>query len=252
VEPYWLKIYRQPITIAGLPPAFDGLRLVQLSDLHSGRFLPLSQIERALALANGLHPDVIVLTGDYVHKDPKYIPIVYQLLSRLHAPLGVYAVLGNHDQWVDPELKITRRDLAEAGLVDLTNRSVALSRQGQLLWLAGVADMITQTPDLGAALAQVPPQATVILLSHSPDFVDQVRDPRVALMLSGHTHGGQVNLPLLGPLIVPSTHGVKFAAGLVREGNLQVYTNRGVGMAVLPLRFRCRPEVTLLTLHAAP
>ncbi len=251
VEPYWLRVYDQPVTITSLPPAYDGLRIVQLSDLHLGPWISLPYLNRALALANSLSPDLIVLTGDYVRKDPRYITPVYHALAQLHAPVGVYGVLGNHDQWEDETLVRTRQEMAQAGIVELTNTGVALDRNGQRLGLAGVADLWTGQPDPEQALASVPPGVPVILLSHNPDVVEQVRDPRVALMLSGHTHGGQVNLPLLGTPVVPSRHGSKYAAGLVRVGPTQLYINRGIGMAVLPFRLRCRPEITLLTLHRA-
>jgi predicted MPP superfamily phosphohydrolase len=251
IEPFWLEVRQQPGTVAGLPSSLDGLRIVQLADLHLGPWVPLDYLNRALALANRQSPDLIVLTGDYIQYRARYISPVYTAMARLHAPLGVYGVLGNHDQWEDADLVFTRREMKRAGIVDLTNRGVLVRREGGALWLAGVADLWTGHPDLRQALAQVPPGTPVILLSHNPDFIEEQHDPRVSLMLAGHTHGGQVLLPLLGPIYVPSKYGAKYAAGLVRQGPTQVYITRGVGM-IFPLRFRCRPEVTVLTLHAGP
>ena len=250
VEAYWLKVYPTTVVIPGLPRGFDGLRVVQLTDLHRGPYASASYLARALDMANALHPDLIVLTGDYVHRSPQYIASVYQLMSRLRAPLGVYAVLGNHDHWEDPDLTETQLAMAAAGVENLDNRNVVLTRGGQHLWLGGVADLWSARPDLAAATQGMPPNGKMILLSHNPDFVDHMEDSRVVLVLSGHTHGGQINLPLVGPPVLPSRR--LFAAGLVQYRGLQVYISRGVGMITPPLRFRCRPEVTLLTLHAAP
>ena len=249
VEPYRLVVEQQEVTAPGLPAGWDGLRIVQLSDLHLGPWISLDYLNRALALANAQSPDLIVLTGDYVRKSPRYISPIYAAMAQLRAPLGVYGVLGNHDQWEDNDLRHTREAMRRAGIGELTNRGVALERGGDKLWLGGVADVLTGHPDLGEAMVGAPEGATAILLSHNPDFIDKVHDPRVKLMLSGHTHGGQVNLPWAGPLVVPSIHGKKYAGGLVQAGATQVYVTRGVGMAVLPVRLRCRPEVTVLTLR---
>lgn len=250
-EPYWLQVHEQPVALVGLPPGLDGLRIVQLSDLHLGPWVPLDYLQRALALANSLRPELIVLTGDYVRRSRRNISPICAALAQLEAPLGVYSVFGNHDWWEDKNLVFSREQVARAGIVDLTNRGVSIGRGGGELWLAGVADLWTGHPDLGQALVGAPAGQPVVLLSHNPSFIAQVHDPRVKLMLSGHTHGGQVNLPLLGPLVVSLRHGNKYAAGLVPAGATQVYVTRGVGMAVLPFRFRCRPEVTVLTLRAS-
>ena len=243
---------RVTVLLPGLPPALAGLRIVQLTDIHHGPWLSLDAVAHAVEMANAAQPDVIVLTGDYVHRSPQYIAPCYQALSRLRAPLGVYSVFGNHDQWEDPDLKTSRRLLRAAGIVDLTNAHQWLGRGEQRLCLAGVADMITQEPDLPRALEGLPQDATVILLTHSPDFAEEVHDPRVKLVLAGHTHGGQVVLPLLGPPVIPSEYDHKYASGLVQADGKQVYISRGLGKATLPFRFRCPPEITVLTLQPAP
>ncbi len=252
VEPYWLRVIEQPLILSDLPAAAEGRRVVQLSDLHLGPWISPEYLNRAVTLANSLEPDLMVLTGDYVRKDPRYIAPVYEILSQLQAPLGVYGVFGNHDQWEDPDLSRSREAMADAGIVNLTDRAARLTGDGQGLWLVGVGDLWTGRPDLDKALAPLPPDAPVMLLSHNPDFAEQVHDPRVRLVLAGHTHGGQVRLPLLGARVVPSNHGQKYSAGLVATGGRLVYVNRGVGMAVLPVRLGCRPEVTVLTLHGGP
>lgn len=250
IEPRWLHVYRREVRIPGLPPTFEGLRLAQLTDIHHGPFLGVPRIQHAVALTNFLQPDVIALTGDYVHRSPRYIAPCQRALAGLQAPLGVYGVLGNHDHWEDAAL--TREEMARAGIMEITNMGVPLERNGQAIWIAGVGDLWEDEQRLEQALARVPPDGCVILLSHNPDYNEQMEDRRVKLMLAGHTHGGQVNLPLLGAPLVPSRFGRKYVADLVQDGWKQVYVSRGVGCITPPLRFRCPPEVTLLTLRPAP
>ncbi len=249
-ERHWLRVDRSTIAIPGLPRAFSGLRVGHLTDIHHGPWLGLSDVREAIELVRSLEPDMLVLTGDYVHRGEEYIEPVWEALSALEAPLGVCGVLGNHDQWEDEDLVKTRRLMRQAGVVDLTNRTVRVARRGQQLYVAGVGDLWTDEQRLAEALAGVPADAAVILLSHNPDYNEELNDRRVKLMLAGHTHGGQVVLPLLGALVTPSAHGRKYVGGLVRDGWKQVYVSRGVGMAVMPVRFNCRPEVGLLTLVA--
>lgn len=250
VEPGWLRVDRTMIPVPGLPPAFDGLRICQLSDLHHGPWVSLDHIGEAIDAANSLRPDLIVLTGDYVHRDSRYIEPVWRQMARLDAPGGVYAVLGNHDQWEDPSLNISRHMMKVAGITDLTNRGFHLSRTRRRLTLAGVGDLWTDTQKLHRALEGVPEDGAAILLSHNPDYNEEIDDARVKLMLAGHTHGGQIRLPIFGPLVVPSDYGQRYAGGLVRQGSRLVYISRGVGLTVLPVRFNCRPEINLLTLKS--
>lgn len=250
VEPGWLRVDRKTIPLPSLPPAFDGLRICQLTDLHHGPWVSLDHIGEAIDAANSLHPDLIVLTGDYVHRDSQYIEPVWQEMARLDASGGVYAVLGNHDHWEDPSLHTTRRMMQEAGIADLTNRGIPLSRSGQQLTLAGVGDMWTDTQNLRRALQEVPRDGAAILLSHNPDYNEEITDRRVKLILAGHTHGGQICLPLFGAPVVPSDYGQRYAGGLVRQSSRILHISRGVGLAVLPVRFNCRPEINLLTLKA--
>jgi predicted MPP superfamily phosphohydrolase len=247
LEPHWLHVVRTEVDIAGLPPGFDGLRVVQLTDIHRGPYLGSEQVRAAVELANSLQPDLIVLTGDYCHRSARYIPDCFRELSRLRATLGVYGVLGNHDHWADAAL--SKSAMARAGIHELTNRHWCLERKGDRLYLAGVGDLWADQQRLDEALKGVPSEATVLLLSHNPDYNEKLRDRRVKLMLAGHTHGGQVALPLLGPLVIPSQYGSKYAAGLIHDGWKQVYVSRGVGVIIPPVRLNCRPEVSLLVLH---
>ncbi len=250
LERHWLKVERRTIVIPELPHGVRGLSIALLADLHHGPWNPLEYLTQAIEVTNCLGAEVILLAGDYVRKGSEHIDPIWRQMAALKAPFGVYAVLGNHDQWEDESLVFTRQCMRNAGITDLTNRGVSLSRGGDRLHIAGVGDLWTDTQDLALALAAVPEDGCAVLLSHSPDYLEEMDDRRVKLVLSGHTHGGQINLPLIGTPIVPSEYGNRYARGLVKRDWKQVYITRGVGMSVLPVRFRCRPEISLLTLEA--
>ncbi len=249
LEPDWLAIERVAVRIPDLPPGLEGLKLVHLSDLHCGPYTGQKQIRAAVEAANALVPDLVLLTGDYVLGSARYARPCVRELAALHAHLGVFAIPGNHDYWTN--INVVAAELRAAGVDLLRNSSRRLAVAGTHLWLAGVDDVWEGHHDLGTALAGVPRGEPVLLLVHEPDFADQVaRSPhRILLQLSGHSHGGQVNLPLLGPPVLPWL-GQNYPAGLqqVPGSTLQVYTNRGIGVTVPPVRLNCRPEVTLLTL----
>ena len=171
-----------------------------------------------------------------------------EVLTDLKTPMGRFAVLGNHDNRVDP--CGTRAVLAEHGIRDLSNKGLWLERGGARLWLCGVEDHTTSREDYAAALGNIRTSDACIMLSHNPDSVEDIRDPRVGLVLSGHTHGGQVVLPFVGAPVVPSSYGQKYLSGFVQGPVTRVYISRGVGTIAPPVRFRCPPEVTLITLSA--
>jgi len=214
-----------------------------LSDLHRGDSVPLSHIARAVDLAGETQADLILLGGDYITGSAAFISSCAEELGRLYAPAGVYGCLGNHDHWTDPE--IVAGELAERGVRVLRNEGLEVAPG---LWLAAVDDVWERQADLDAALAKAPVGAKVVLLAHEPDFADVVAaDGRVALQLSGHSHGGQACLPLLGPPVLPYL-ARRYPAGLYRVGPMQLYVTRGVGVVTPPVRFNCRPEVAVLTL----
>ena len=240
-----------------LPVPFDGVTVAFLSDTHHGPFVPVSYLEAVARMTNALRPDVVALGGDYVQRRRPLYPQGSQrhriapgiaALAGLRAPLGRFAVLGNHDHKVSAML--TRRALAENGFVELTNTGVFLERNGARLYLCGVDDLRTGKPNLRHALSQCGQDDACLLLSHNPDFVEHLRDPRVDLVLSGHTHGGQVAFPLLGAPFTASRYGQKYRAGLVQGPSARVYVSRGVGTIGLPIRWGAPPEITLLTLRA--
>ncbi len=249
-ERRWIQVTRPEITIPGLPLALDGLTMCQLTDIHHGPFVSIEYVRRIVDLANSLKPDIIVLTGDHVYHGPKYIEPVWAELVRLQAPLGVYSALGNHDHWEGIER--SRAAQSQAGVPELLNTNVPIGfvwRRGARLWLAGVGDLWEDEQELDQALAGVPPDEPAILLSHNPDYADDVNDPRVKLILAGHTHGGQVVIPWLGPVTTPCQR--KYAMGLVKTDVSQVYISRGLGVAIIPVRINCRPELPLITLCCA-
>ena len=241
-----------------LPSAFDGLKIAFLTDTHHGPFVPVSYLEQVVRMTNALEPELILLGGDYVRRQRTLYPggnhrhLIapgVAALAGLRAPLGRFAVLGNHDHKVSAML--TRRALALNGFVELTNTGVFLERGGTRLYLGGVDDLRTARPNLRRALHGCGPEDACLLLSHNPDFVEHLRDPRVDLVLSGHTHGGQVTFPWLGAPFTASRYGQKYRAGLVRGPAARVYVSRGVGTIGLPIRWGAPPEVTLITFQAA-
>src|SRR4051794_1453505 len=196
LEAKWCRVVRVTLGIPNLPRAFVGSTLAFLSDVHHGPFVPLGYIRDVVATVNALKPEVVALGGDYVHQHRKYIAPGIAELGRLEAKLGRFAVLGNHDHWEGPEE--TRAALADAGIDVVTNAGVWLERAGQRLRIGGVGDLWEDTQDVAAALGSATEGDAVILLSHNPDFVEDLRDRRVGLVLSGHTHGGQAVLPGYG------------------------------------------------------
>jgi predicted MPP superfamily phosphohydrolase len=246
IEPDWLMVESVEVPIASLPSALEGFKIVQMSDFHLHPFTQLELVQKAVARANELEPDVVVLTGDYVLAAADSIYELAPTLAGLNARHGVFAVLGNHDHWT--EASVVRAGLAEAGLAVLDNSGVALSAGGSQLYLAGVDDCWSGAPDLELALDGAPAAAPVVLLAHEPDFADTFAlDGRVSLQLSGHSHGGQVRLPGIGALVLP-TYGQKYDAGLNKASNMWVYTTRGIGVIGPPVRFNCPPEITEIML----
>lgn len=243
-----VSITQQEIPIQGLPPAFDGLKLAFLTDFHSSNLTAPGFFERVVQETNRLKPDLVLLGGDYVTEELEYLDELMPALAQLHAPLGVYGVLGNHDYYAEPNA--IRRALYQSGFVDITNGGRWLTRAGSRLRIAGVGDLWEAEQDLDAALDGARLDEVAILLSHNPDYAMEMNDPRVRLMLSGHTHGGQICLPRVGAVITNSRYGKRLASGLIDFKSFQLYTSRGLGTVVVPLRYQCPPEVVLFTLQS--
>ncbi len=254
IEPRRLVVREQELRLARWPRELDGLRVALVSDLHAGGpHMRPADIERVARRTVEAHPDVIALLGDVV--DPRLAggaPVAPEAaawaLRGLRAPVGVLAVLGNHD-WTTDGPRVGRA-LRAAGIAVLENDAVRLGARGQVLHIAGLADAKTREPDLGAALAGVPESEPVLLLSHDPDVFPSV-PARVALTLSGHTHGGQIDLPVLRDRATPSRYGGRYRRGLVVEDGRHLFVTSGVGTSRWPVRLRRPPEVVVLRLRSA-
>jgi uncharacterized protein len=254
VEPTWLEVNEIELPIRGLPESFAGLRVAHLTDFHGGHQISTAYLDEAVDLTHAQNPDLIVLTGDFIHKGDVHIERTAAALSRLRAPLGVFAVLGNHDYSVRnplgvrryPDLHVKVADaLTDGGIRVLRNESVPLRRGVDAIQLIGIEDLWSGVCDPMTALGGVA-DAPRLVLAHNPLTIEKVRSQRCDLMLSGHTHGGQVMLPGVGRLAL-SPRGRRFAAGLYQVGSSYLYVNKGVGFG-LRIRYRVRPEVALFTL----
>ncbi|APW61803.1 metallophosphoesterase [Paludisphaera borealis] len=246
LEARMCQLSRRVVALPKLPPSFRGLTVALLTDLHHGPFVPLAYIRHVVDLTNSLKPDLILLAGDYVSVNPRYIAPVCGEVRRLEAPLGRFSVLGNHDHW--ESTFESKAQLDRAGVEQVDNRGTWLRRGSDRLRICGVGDLWTDHQDLPSALGDADEDDAVILLSHNPDFAESVRDPRISLMLSGHTHGGQVVVPGFGAPFSSSKFGAKYLGGLVQGPACPVFVSRGVGTTGPPVRLLCRPEVVLLTL----
>ncbi len=246
-EPFRLTVEHHPIYLKRLPKAFEGFRIVHLSDIHHSPFTSSEQIVRAVETANRLKPDMIALTGDYISHDRQYAAPCAELLGRLQARNGVYAVLGNHDHWTDAAL-ITDLFRAE-GITVLVNQGMRFELAGEAFWLAGVDDTMVGLEDLSLSLAGARETEMKLLLAHNPIILRRAARARVDLVLSGHTHGGQVTLRSeRGASGKPRR---RLLRGLGRQGETQIYVTRGLGTVVLPIRYGCPPEVSLLELRCS-
>lgn len=253
VEPFWLDCHELDIAIPKLPPAFEGFRIAQLTDLHAGDSVPISFLARAIDRVNQLNPDCVVVTGDLVTHDPAWIDPVTEVLSKLHAP--VYVTFGNHDY--DPRnafpgavtiiADALEKKLSVIGATVLRNRSVPIDRGNERIWLVGMEDLYTDRFLPNLAFWNVPSEQVKICLSHNPDGTKLLASHQPDLILSGHTHGGQVRVPFWGPLILPISDKSLDEGRFVMPFG-QLYVSRGVGF-LARVRFDCRPEIPVFTLQ---
>jgi len=245
VEPGWLQVTRTVIPVSGLPAAFNGFRLLLMTDIHHGPFVSRERIAEAVCRVNEESPDMVILAGDYVIHSPEYIVPCMEELAHIRADMC--AVLGNHDHWEDPDL--TSDELEEtAGARLLRNSGIFLERDDARLRIWGVGDLWEDEQSLDG-LRSDGYEGPVILVSHNPDYAEELPEGEVDLVLSGHTHGGQVVLPLIGAPLLPSYFGQKYRSGLVMNGSTAVYVSRGVGVGSPPIRFNCRPELAVIELR---
>ena len=251
------EITRLNLPIRNLPDGFLGFRIVQMSDIHLEEFTEASFLERMVAQVNELDPDLVLITGDFVSRGPGPLSVAWkaagvgaEILSTLKAPQR-FGILGNHDVNVGAEHVV--RPLEAHGTPILVDSYTPIERGKDVIWLCGADDAGTRQPDLNFAIPATP-NAPVLFMCHEPDYVDKVvlhpRFPLIDLMLSGHTHGGQIRLPYIGPLILPPM-GQKYIEGLFQFEQMQLYVNRGIGTVGLPFRLNCPAELTHFTLVRA-
>ncbi|MEW6368543.1 MAG: phosphodiesterase YaeI [Acidobacteriota bacterium] len=256
LETRWLDCSRLRIPIDGLPAVFRGFRIVQLTDIHHSSVVPLPYIESCIDAANDMKPDLVVLTGDYITTSgKKYTRPVIEALNGLRARLGVCAVLGNHDYGVY-RFRVSKRDphaaesfaehFERSGIRLLVNESIRVRLDGASLAVVGLDDLWSGGFAPEAAFDGIEPQVPRLVLSHNPDSADLLARFRSDLIVSGHTHGGQVVLPLIGAPLLPVQNRER-RAGLYSVGDGLLYVNRGIGH-LAPVRFNCRPEISLFEL----
>jgi uncharacterized protein len=269
IEPNRLIVRHESIQVEQWPVAFNDLRIAVLADIHAGgAFIDEQKLRTIVERTNALQPEMILILGDYISGDGRRHPLKMEpavfaaALKDLHAPLGVYSVLGNHDWWYDGRL--VREALEQNGIKVLDNEVLKLDvRRGQTqgtsaqgteapatpLWLVGLADQWTRPQRIVETLAQVPEGATMIALTHNPDIFPQLPQ-RVHLLLAGHTHGGQVRFPFIGSVIHPSNYGQRYARGHIYENGHHLFVTTGIGTSIFPVRFNVPPEIVLLTVKS--
>lgn len=256
VEPTWLEVNRFDLPVTSLSAGFHGLKVAHLTDFHCGRQIPTGYLEDAVRRTAAEQPDVIALTGDFIDRGREHICRAAKLFRHLKAPLGVFAVLGNHDFSVHNARGVRRhpdqhRAVADAlgneGVRVLRNEAVRLDRPCGGLIVAGIDDLWSRESDPSAALAAQCPATPRVVLAHNPQSVEEFGPHRFDLVLSGHTHGGQVDWPGLGRVLL-GKKARRWAAGLYEHGGGHVYVNKGVGFG-WRFRFGVRPEVAVFTLR---
>lgn len=250
LEPSSLKLTRIVLPVRDAAP-LNGLRIAVIADLHAGAaFIDRTKIEKVVRMTNAAKPDLILLAGDYIVSERRDLPqddvpveTVAALLSPLHAPLGVFAVLGNHDRGYGARRVASA--LKSAGFTLLENRSVRIAFRGRTIDLVGIGDSTTSAAHPDRALKSVPPDSPALCLTHNPTIFPQL-PTTCRLTIAGHTHGGQVDLPFIGPLIVPPQIDAAFANGIARSGAKTLFVSTGIGTSHVPVRFLVPPEITLL------
>ena len=247
-EPFNYELTETDVFVRELPAGFEGFRITHLTDVHHSRMVDITEVGRVVDLARGTKPDMFVLTGDYTTSRRRYIEPCAEALGRLEAPSGVWAVLGNHDHYTDAEL--TTRALERRGINVLNNANTRLRRGGDELQLAGVDDWGWGKTDWGRALHGVELARPTVALSHEPRVLDMPETRGLSLIISGHTHGGQICLPLIGAPVrfMPE---FRYLRGLYERDGTQLYVSRGTGMIGLPVRLGARPEIAVLRLRRA-
>jgi predicted MPP superfamily phosphohydrolase len=249
IERRRFQINTYKIPVPNLPQTFNGFTMVQLADIHYGFLMPLRVVKKLLDKANSIKRDIIVCTGDNVHQhnNTTQIDILWPELLKLTAPHGVYSVLGNHDHWAD--FSRSQYWLNKSGQ-NLRHKAISIKRGAEKIWIGGCGDYMEDKIGMDKAFENVPREDCKIALSHNPDTADTFFKTRVDLMICGHTHGGQVKIPFWGTPVLP-VHNKSYISGFITTPKTRLFISKGLGWAIIPVRFNCLPEIAILKLLAA-
>lgn len=247
IEPYLLDTKTTMIRDSDVPDNFTGKKIVLVSDFHLDMLSSRQRVADIVTRINALKPDIVVLGGDYVTDDEKYLAPCFEELAKLEAPLGVYGVTGNHDSVAG--YKLTVKYMKEAGIIPLENDAEWIGIGGQKIKLGGVKTSYGQISDAETTTDDTETGDFVVLVSHNPDFAEELHTDRIDLMLTGHTHGGQVTFFGLWAPYVPSDYGQKYLEGIVETNGIKVLVSNGVGTSALPIRFFARPQIDEIILE---
>lgn len=246
LETRWLKVNHITIHSKDIPNSFDGKKIVFIADIHHGPYFSVERVTKLVIQINELQPDIILLGGDYVHRDPKYIQQLFGEFAKLKATIGIYAVMGNHDHWENAEL--SKEMMLQSGIQLCDNKSYWIRNGNDSIKIGGVGDFWEDVQYIDRTIFDVQKSNFCILLSHNPDYLENLNTNYVDLTLSGHSHGGQMTFFGLWAPVLPSKFGQKYRYGLIQNGEMQSYVTSGIGTITPPLRFFCRPEIVLFTL----
>ncbi len=251
IEPGMLKLHKETLTSDKIPKSFDGLKILQFSDTHVGFHYSLEQLDQLSAEINSHDPDIVLFTGDLVDEPDQFEwdQRIKNVLKKIHGPEGKFWIYGNHDHG-GYGTEIVREAMDAGGFKLLQNNHAILTKGDDSITLAGVDDVMLGRPDLGKALEGTDPDAFTMVMIHEPDYADKAKQYPIDVQFSGHSHGGQVQIPLVGHIYTPA-YAEKYVEGNYRIGDrLQLYVSRGIGTTRLPYRFLCAPEITLFQLQS--
>ena len=246
-ESRWVKITEIAIKSVEIPDSFNGSKVLFLTDIHFGAYLTSGRLSRIVKQVNALHPDLILLGGDYVNRTSRHIEPVFRELGQLQSVFGTYGALGNHDHWADAAL--TRKMMLQYGIQSVDNQSVWIRKGNDSIKIGGVGDWWEDVQQPENTLKDLKPSDFAILLSHNPDYLDNFQSDRIDLTLSGHTHGGQITFFGWWAPILRSDFGQKYRYGIIHSGKMVSYISSGIGAVLVPFRFFCRPEIVVIQLE---
>ncbi len=250
IEPYWIENKTFIVSHKDIPKDFNNTKILFISDIHYGPFFKKHRLKNLVKRMNRMHPTIILLGGDYVHRSPDYIRPCFEELEHLKAPLGVLGVLGNHDHWENGPL--TRQSMRKSGIELLDNHAVWIRTRNARIKIGGVGDYLKDRQDINPTIQDVKNEDFVILVTHNPDYVPEIRTTKIDLVFSGHTHGGQVTLFGLWAPLIPSKYGQKYRTGFITTQNMNVIVSNGIGTITPPVRFFARPQIIRVILKSKP